>query len=156
MMIVQMKKSCPGCLRLNEKCFSACKDDEPNLIKTILPPVSYCQADIFGPILAYANAIPMKRWVLVILCLTSRAVHLEMFHSYTAVSITRGFRRTFALQGIPLIIWIDAGLNIVKSGKDLTQSEVKVVSELNIKFAAIELELLSPSTVKELELLREL
>ena len=61
-----------------------------------------------------------------------------MLHSYTAVSITRGFRRTFALRGIPCIIWIDAGLNIVKSGKDLTQTEVKVVSELNIKFAAIE------------------
>ena len=75
---------------------------------------------------------------MVILCLTSRAVHLEMMHNYTAVGITRGFRRTFALRGIPCIIWIDAGLNIVKSGKDLTQSEVKVVSELNIKFAAIE------------------
>ena len=49
-----------------------------------------------------------------------------------------GFQRTIALRGIPRIIWIDTGLNIVKSGKDLVQSEVKVVSELNIKFAAIE------------------
>ena len=61
-----------------------------------------------------------------------------MLHSYTPVSITRGFQRTFALQGIPHIIWIGAGLNIVKSEKDLAQSEVRVVSELNIKFAAIE------------------
>ena len=81
----------------------------------------------------------MKRWVLVNLCLTSRTVHLEMLHSYTAVSITRGFRRTFALRGIPCIIWIDACLNIVISWKDLAQSEVKIVLELNIKFAAEEL-----------------
>ena len=91
-MVVKMKKSCPGCLKLNKKCFSAFKDDVPDLIKTIQPPFSFCQADIFGLILAYTDATPMKPWVLVNLCLTSRAVHLEMQHSYTAVSITRGFR----------------------------------------------------------------
>ena len=111
----------------------------PDLIKTIQSHFSYCQANIFRPIFAYINSIPMKRWVLVNLCLTSRTVHLEMLHSYTAVSITRGFRRTFALRGIPCIIWIDACLNIVISWKDLAQSEVKIVLELNIKFAAEEL-----------------
>ena len=136
--LVQLKKSCPGCVKLNKKSFSAFEDDMPDVLKTIQPPFSYCQADIFGPILAYNDTNPMKRWILVNLCLTSRAVHLEMLHSYTAESITRGFRRTFALRGVPRIIWIDAGLNIVKSGKDLTSTEVKVVSDLNIKFAAIE------------------
>ena len=137
-MIVQLKKSCPGCLKLNKKSFSAFEDDVPDLIKTIQPPFSYCQADIFGPILAYSDTIPVKRWVLVNLCLTSRAVHLELLHNYTSLSITRGFRRTFALRGVPRILWIDAGLNIVKSGKDLAQTEVKIILELNIKFAAIE------------------
>ena len=75
-MIVQMKKSCPGCLRLNKKCFSTFEDNVPDLIKTIQPPFSYCQADIFGPIFANANSVPMKPWVLVNLCHTSRAVHL--------------------------------------------------------------------------------
>ena len=136
-MIVQLKKSCPGCLRLN-KSFSAFEDNLPDLIKTIQPPFSYCQADIFGPILAYNDSIPVKQWVLVNLCLTSRAVHLELLHNYTSLSLTRCFRRTFALRGVHHIIWIDAGLNIFKSGKDLAQSEVKVMFELNIKFAAIE------------------
>ena len=36
------------------------------------------------------------------------------------------------------MIWIDAGLNILKSGKDLMESEVKVVSKLNLKFTEIE------------------
>ena len=96
-MIIQLKKSCPGCLRLKKKCFSTFKDNMSDLIKTIQPLFSYCQANIFRPIFAYINSDPMKRWVLVNLRLTSRAVHLEMLHSYTAVSITRGFRRTFAL-----------------------------------------------------------
>ena len=71
------------------------EDDVPNLIKTIQPPFSYCKADIFGPILAYNDSIPVKHWILVNLCLTSRAVHQELLHHYTSLSITRGFRRTF-------------------------------------------------------------
>ena len=81
-MIIQLKISCPSCLRLNKKNVSAFKDAVPDLIKTIHPPFSYFQANIFGPIFAYVNLVPKKRWVLVNLCLTSRAFHLEMFHIY--------------------------------------------------------------------------
>ena len=63
-------------------------------------------------------------------------VHLEILHNYSAQSITRGFNRTFALRGTPRIIWIDAGLNIVKAGKDLVNTEMKVISNLNLKFTS--------------------
>ena len=69
-----------------------------------------------------------------VLCLSSRAVHLEILHSYSALSISSGFRRTFALRGTPRIIRIDARLNI---GRDLMKSEVKVISEYNLKFSEI-------------------
>ena len=137
-MITQLKKSCPGCLRLNKKYFSSYEASVLDLLKTIQPSFAYGQADIFGPILAYNNAVPLKRWVLVNMCLKSRAVHMELLLSYTVLSITRDFQRTFALRGTPWIIWIDAGLNIVKSGKYLIQLKVKIVSALNIKFSAIE------------------
>ena len=71
-------------------------------------------------------------------------VHLEILHSYSALSISSGFRSTFALRGTPRIIWIDAGLNIVQFGKDLMQSEVKVISELNLKFSEIEFRVTLP------------
>ena len=77
------------------------------------------------------------------LCLSSRGVHLEI-HNYSAQSITRGFRRTFALRGTPQIIWIDAGLNIVKAGKDLINTEMKVISSLNLKFESIEFRVTLP------------
>ena len=63
---------------------------------------------------------------------------LQLLHSYNAKSILRGFQRTFALSRALCIIWIDAGLNITRSGKDLAQEEMKVISALNLKFAAIE------------------
>ena len=51
-MITDMKKSCPGCIKLNKKSFTAFKADVPNVLKTVQPPFSFCPADIFGPILA--------------------------------------------------------------------------------------------------------
>ena len=51
-MITDMKKFCPGCIKLNKKSFTAFKADVPDVLKTVQPPFSFCQADIFGPILA--------------------------------------------------------------------------------------------------------
>jgi len=143
-MITDMKKSCPGCIKLNKKPFSAFEADVPNVLKSVQPPFTYCQSDIFGPVLAHRNEVQLKRWILVTLCLSSRAVHLEILHNYSSQSISRGFRRTFALRGTPRIIWIDSGLNIVKAGKDLINTEMKVISDLNIKFESIEFRITLP------------
>ena len=124
--------------------FSAFEADVPDVLKTIQPPFSYCQADIFGPILAHQDGRQLKRLVLDVLCLSSRRVHLEILHNYSAQSITRGFMRTFALRGTPQIIWIDAGLNIVKAGKDLINMEMKVISNLNLKFESIKFRVTLP------------
>ena len=107
------------------------------------PPFNYCQADIFGPIFAHQDGQQLKRWV-VVLRLSSRGVHLEIIHNYSAQSISRGLCRTFALRGNPRIIWINAGLNIVKAGKDLIDTEMKVISGLNLKFETIEFRVTLP------------
>ena len=54
-MITDLKKSCPGCIKLSNKPFSAFKADVPDVLKTIQPPFTYCQADIFGPIFAHQD-----------------------------------------------------------------------------------------------------
>ena len=86
-LILRLKKSCPGCIKLNKVSFSAVEEDMPDIFKSIQPPFSYCQADLFGPIFVFNSNNPSKPWVLVVLCLSSRAVHLEMLHSYSAQSI---------------------------------------------------------------------
>jgi len=154
-MITALKKSCPGCIKLNKTPFAAFKAGVPDVLKSIQPPFSYCQADIFGPVLAHKDGTKTKRWILVILCLSSRGVHLEILHNYSAQSITRGFNRAFALRGTPRIIWIDAGLNIVKAGKDLINMEMKVISNLNLKFTFIEFRVTLPKHHAVLELLKE-
>ena len=90
------------------------------------------------------DGVQLKRWVLVVLCLSSLAVHLKILHHYSSQSITREFRRTFTLRGTPRIIWIDSRLNIVKAGKDLINTEMKVISSLHVKFATIEFRVTLP------------
>ena len=100
-MITDLKKSCTGCIKLNNKPFSTFEVDVPDVLKSIQPPFTYRQADIFGPIFAHQDGQQFKRWVLVVVCLSSRRVHLEIIHNYNAQSISRGFCRTFALRGTP-------------------------------------------------------
>ena len=59
-------------------------------------------------------------------------------------SITRRFRRTFALRSTPWIICIDSGLNIVRAGKDLIDTGIKVISSLNLKFTTVEFRVTLP------------
>ena len=70
-MITDMKKLCPGCIRLNKNSFAAFEAHVPDVLKSVQPPFSFCQADIFGPILASQDRVQLKRWVLVVLCLSS-------------------------------------------------------------------------------------
>ena len=58
--VLQIKKTCPGCLKISKKSFSAVEADIPDILKTIQLPFSYCQVDIFGPILAHNSASPTK------------------------------------------------------------------------------------------------
>lgn len=71
-------------------------------------------------------------------------MHLEILQNYSSQSITRGYRRTVALRVTPRIIWIDSGFNIVKPGKNLINTVLKVISSLNIKFKSIEFRVTLP------------
>ena len=90
--VVKLKKICRGCLKLNKSSFSTKEVDMPDILKTIQQPFCYCQADIFGLIFGYNVNIQLKQWVLVILCLSSQAVHLKLLHSYNAQSLPEGSR----------------------------------------------------------------
>ena len=46
-LILRLKKSCPDCIKLNKVSFSAVEGDMPDILKSIQPPFSYCQIDLF-------------------------------------------------------------------------------------------------------------
>ena len=90
-LILQIKKTCPGCLKISKKSFSAVEADIPDILKTIQLPFSYCQVDIFGPILAHNSASTTKCWVLVVLSsikqsnphgAAAQLLHPEHYHGF--------------------------------------------------------------------------
>ena len=89
--ILRLKKSCPGCIKFNKASFSAFEGDMPDILKFIQRHFSHCQADLFRPIFACNSNNPTKRLVLVVLFLSSGAVHLEILHNYSVKSISKGF-----------------------------------------------------------------
>ena len=46
---------------LELQCFNAFKADVPDVLKIVQPPFSFCQAEIFGPILASQVGVQLKR-----------------------------------------------------------------------------------------------
>ena len=143
-LIEKFKQNCLGCKKIKPTQFQACESDVPDNLKKTQAPFTFIMADLFGPEKVFNKQIhglesfPEKRWILVTMCLSSRAIHLEVLHSYSASSISMAFIRTFGIRGYPKIVWTDSGINILKAGKDMTESETSVVPELNLKFSSIE------------------
>lgn len=63
----------------------------------------------------------MKRYGLLITCLASRAVHLEVLDSMDADSFIMALRRFVSFRGCPKVIYSDNGTNIVAGQKELEQ-----------------------------------
>ena len=40
-LVIKLKKSCPGCLKLNKQSFSSAEGDMPDILKTIQSPFCY-------------------------------------------------------------------------------------------------------------------
>ena len=137
-LINKEKKNCGGCARINPKSFQAFEKDVPDNLSKSNAPFTYCQADIFGPETISLDNSSTKRWILVVMCLSSRAIHLEKLNSYSAASVNMAFIRTFATRGTPRTVWIDAGLNIVKAARDIQSQRTRLIPDLNMKFPETE------------------
>jgi len=137
-LIDKERDSCAGCTRLTPQQFTAFESDVKDNLKKMNAPFTYCQADLFGPEYVYNEEGSEKRWVLVLMCLTCRAVHLEMLENYSASSINMALIRAFSTRSQPRVVWVDAGLNIIRAGKDVQASEEILIPNLNTKFAGVE------------------
>lgn len=58
--------------------------------------------DYFGPINVTVGRRTEKRWVCLFTCLTTRAVHLEVVHSFTTQGCLMAIRRLISRRGKPI------------------------------------------------------
>jgi hypothetical protein len=74
------------------------------------PAFTRITADVFGPILAKPSKLSkttVKRWGLVVMCLGSRGVAIELLFDNTIDSYGKAFERVFALRGSPKTVFTD-------------------------------------------------
>ena len=92
-------------------------------IQPHLPPFTYIGMDCFGPYLtSHYRGGSNKRYGLIITCLTSRAVHIEMLRSLEAEAFLNAFRRYISRRGSPRTIFTDHGTNFIKSRSELQRA----------------------------------
>lgn len=99
-------------------------------------PFECCALDYIGPMQVKRFRKTEKRYILLVTCLATRAIHLELTSSLTADCFLMGFRRFIARRGQPRVVMSDNGTNIVAGEKELreglkTMNQTQVSEELH-------------------------
>ena len=77
------------------------------------PPFTSVGVDYFGPFYVKRGRSLEKRYGCIFTCMTMRAVHLEVVHSYSTASFVMALDRFMARRGKPKDIYSDNGSNFI-------------------------------------------
>ena len=78
--------------------------------------------DYFGPLLVKKNRKTEKRYGLLITCMATRAVHIEVSHALDTDSFIMALRRFIARRGKPATIMSDNGSNFIGAERELREA----------------------------------
>ncbi|XP_055539757.1 uncharacterized protein LOC129726738 [Wyeomyia smithii] len=103
-------------------------------------PFSFTGVDYFGSLTVTVGRRTEKRWGVLLTCLTTRAIHLEVAHTLNASSCVMAVRNFMARRGVPLKIISDRGTNFTATNKELKAALDAMVQDKLIQ------EIVSPKT----------
>ncbi|XP_011690496.1 PREDICTED: uncharacterized protein LOC105451622 [Wasmannia auropunctata] len=83
----------------------------------------HCGVDYAGPVAVRASAgrgiTSRKAYIAVFICLTTRAIHLELVGSYNTSAFLAAYSRFCARRGLPISMYSDNGTTFVGANKEL-------------------------------------
>ena len=85
----------------------------------IEPPFIYCGVDVFGSSVVKDGQKEFKKYGALYICLSSRAIHIEVVDSLSTDSFILSLRRFIGLRGIIRMIRSDNGTNFVDASAEL-------------------------------------
>lgn len=88
------------------------------------PPFTHVGMDCFGPFVVKERRSDIKRWGLLLTCLYSRAVHVEILDDMTTDSLINALRCFICLRGTIKTIYCDRGTNFV-GASNVLQKELE-------------------------------
>lgn len=83
----------------------------PARLTAFTRPFSFVGVDYFRPVQVSLGRRSEKRWIMLITCMSTRAIHMEIAHSMTTDSCILAFRNFIARRGQPIEIHSDNGTN---------------------------------------------
>jgi hypothetical protein len=125
--IAKLIKKCAICQRLRATVKDQKMVDLPKERLEASPPFTYSAVDYFGPWYIKQGRKEMKRYGVLITCMSSRAIHLEVSETLETDSFLNTYRRFVCRRGPIRQIRCDCGTNFVGASAKLQ----KCLEEMN-------------------------
>ncbi|XP_058449040.1 uncharacterized protein LOC131429001 [Malaya genurostris] len=104
-------------------------DLPPERLDAFARPFTHVGIDYFGPLEVVVGRRVEKRWGMLITCLTTRAIHIEVVHTLNTDSCVMGLRNFAARRGTPRTIYSDRGTCFIGANREMQEA----VSQVNLK-----------------------
>ncbi|XP_043241080.1 uncharacterized protein LOC122391342 [Amphibalanus amphitrite] len=119
--VKKVVRACVVCRRRRAKPCQPLMADLPDSRFDTRRSFSSVGIDFFGPLVTRSGrrSMQQKRYCLLITCLTTRAVHLEVAESLSTDSFLMALRRFIARRGKPEVIYSDNGTNLRAGEREL-------------------------------------
>lgn len=131
------RKDCPVCQKFRKTPQIPRMADLPPARLRLFKPAFYSTGiDCFGPYSIKIGRRSEKRWGILFKCMTTRAVYIDLLPRLDTDSFLMALRRFIARRGKPFEVLCDQGTNFKGGEKELHQTYVELVPELQEQLAS--------------------
>ena len=138
-LVKRIGRECTTCKKLNKDLQKQIMGKLPAERLKEAPAWSYCSLDLFGPfeIRGTTNKRSRSKGYAVILnCLLSRSVHLELVSDYGTESFLLAVRRFASIRGCPIKIWSDRGSQLLAANKEMKRVIISLEEQILKEFGS--------------------
>nr|XP_017214445.2 uncharacterized protein LOC101885244 isoform X1 [Danio rerio] len=114
--------NCVTCRRMRRSAEGQRMSDLPSERVEPSPPFMYCGMDCFGPFMTKEGRKNHKRYGLLLTCLCSRAIHIEMLEDMSTDAFINSLRCFIAIRGTVRQIKCDQGTNFIGAKNELNSA----------------------------------
>ncbi|XP_052445763.1 uncharacterized protein LOC127987458 [Carassius gibelio] len=108
------------------------------------PPFTYCGMDCFGPFYVKEGRKELKRYGLLLTCMCSRAIHVEMLDDLSTDAFINALRAFIAIRGPVRQLRSDQGTNFVGARREFAEA-LKEINQERLKEFGCEFIMNTPS-----------
>ena len=138
-LVKKIRHKCSTCRKLDRALQNQVMGKIPAERLRPAPAWSYSSLDLFGPFEIRGEANKRSRakgYGVILNCLLSRAVHLEIVTDYGTDAFLLAIRRFIALRGCPIKMWSDRGTQLVAANKEMKQVIANHDEKLILEFGS--------------------